>query len=76
MNIKRLVSLLIKSVASAVKNSILAVPVTLSQDSIQETWNALKAAAKPRLQVCAPVSSVQMEYLYHKKPEGNSDVVR
>ena len=63
-------SLRIKSVAAAVKNSILAVPVALNPESVQQAWNALKEAKKARLQVCAPVSPVQMEYLFHKKPEG------
>ena len=62
-------ALRIKSVAAAVKNSILAVPVALDPENVRLTWNALKEAKKPRLQVCAPVSSVQMEYLFHKKPE-------
>lgn len=62
-------SLRIKSVASAVNNSIVAVPVALNEESVQITWNALKEARQGRLQVCAPVSPVQMEYLYHKKPE-------
>ena len=62
-------SLRIKSIAMAVKNSIIAVPVALNAESVQLTWNALKEAKKARLQVCAPVSSVQMEYLFHKKPE-------
>ena len=62
-------SLRIKSVAAAVKNSIVAVPVSLNNESVQMTWNALKEAKKARLQVCAPVSSVQMEYLFHKKPD-------
>ena len=62
-------ALRIKSVAAAVKNSILAVPVALDSENVRLTWNALKEAKKPRLQVCAPVSSVQMEYLFHKKPE-------
>ena len=62
-------ALRIKSVAAAVKNSILAVPVALDSENVRLTWNALKEAQKPRLQVCAPVSSVQMEYLFHKKPE-------
>ena len=61
-------ALRIKSVASSVKNSIVAVPVALSADSVEATWNALKEAKKPRLQVCASVSPVQMEYLFHKKP--------
>ena len=58
----------IKSVASTVKNSIVAVPVSLSLDSVEATWNALKEAKHPRLQVFASVSPVQMEYLFHKKP--------
>ena len=62
-------ALRIKSVAAAVKNSIIAVPVALNSESVAATWNALKEAKKARLQVCAPVSPVQMEYLFHKKPE-------
>ena len=62
-------ALRIKSIAAAVKNSILAVPVALDPENVRLTWNALKEAKKARLQVCAPVSSVQMEYLFHKKPE-------
>ena len=58
----------IKSVASTVKDSIVAVPVALSVDSVETTWNALKEAKHPRLQVFASVSPVQMEYLFHKKP--------
>ncbi len=62
-------SLLIKSVATAVRDSVLAVPVRLDEESVQLTWNALKLAKKPRLQVVAGVSPVVMEYVYHKKPE-------
>lgn len=62
-------SLRIKSVASTVKNSIVAVPVSLSRESIDATWNALKEARHPRLQVYASVSPVQMEYLFNKKPD-------
>ena len=61
-------ALRIKSVASTVKNSIVAVPVSLSNESVDITWNALKEAKHPRLQVFASVSPVQMEYLFHKKP--------
>jgi len=62
-------ALRIKSVASTVKNSIVAVPVALSTESVDATWNALKEAKHPRLQVFASVSPVQMEYLFHKKPD-------
>ena len=69
-------SLLVKSIASAVKDSTLALPVALDDRSVSLTWNALKDARHPRLQVCAPVSSVQMEYLFHKKPEAMLSAIR
>ena len=65
----RVDSLRIKSIATAVQNSTVAVPVLLNRESVQEAWNALQVAKKPRLQVVASVSAVQMEYLYHKKPD-------
>ncbi len=66
---KRTDSLLIKSIASAVKDSIVAVPLVLTdKDTVKITWNALKEAKKPRLQVVAPVSTVQMEYISRMKP--------
>ena len=61
-------SLLIKSIAASV-NCTLAVPVALDLHDLDTVWGALKTAGSPRLQICAPVSTVQMEYLYHKKPE-------
>lgn len=69
-------ALRIKSIATAVKDSIIAVPVQLCQESIAATWNALQQAKKPRLQVCASVSSVQMEYLFHKKPDAMLSAVQ
>ena len=65
----RIDALRIKSIAAAVQDSIVAVPVQLNPESVTATWNALQQAKKPRLQVCAPASSVQMEYLLHKKPD-------
>ena len=65
----RVDALRVKSIAAAVKESAVAVPVELSQENVKKTWDALCQAKHSRLQVCAPVSSVQMEYLYHKKPD-------
>ena len=65
----RIDSLRIKSIAAAVMNSVVAVPVQLTADSPAQVWAALQQAKAPRLQVCGAVSAVQMEYLYHKKPD-------
>ena len=65
----RVDALRVKSIAMAVKDSVVAVPVQLNAESVMAAWGAVKQAKHPRLQVCAPVSSVQMEYLFHKKPD-------
>lgn len=65
---KKADSLLIKSISNAVENSVLAVPVSLFPLDVDTVWQALSDAKNPRLQVCAPVSTVQMEYKYHQKP--------
>ena len=73
----RVDSLLIKSIVAAVKNSRIAVPVELmNNDNIELTVAALKDAKSPRLQVCASTSSVQIEYLFHKKPEAMLEAIR
>ncbi len=69
-------ALRVKSVAAAVRESTVAVPVTLDEENIRQVWNALKGAKHPRLQVCAAVSSVQMEYLYHKKADAMLEAVK
>lgn len=62
-------SLLIKSVAAVVENSTLAVPVLLTEESVDRAYEAVKDAKKYRLQIRVPVSPVQMEYVCHMKPE-------
>ncbi len=68
-------SLLIKSVASAVSEPIIAVPVGLNEESVDTVWTALSAAKKARLQVQVPVSAVGMEYLAGKKPAAMLETV-
>ncbi|MBR3806086.1 MAG: hypothetical protein IKJ13_04520 [Clostridia bacterium] len=72
----RIDSLRIKSIAAAVADSAVAVPVELNNESIEATWAALKTAKKPRLQVFAPTSAVQIEYLFHKKPDAMIEAIK
>ena len=74
---RRTDSLLIKSLASAVRDSTLAAPLSLTEeDTVEITWGALKDARRPRLQVLAPVSTVRMEYISRLKPSAVLDRVR
>ena len=69
-------SLQIKSIAAAVTDSCISVPVELNKESVAKTWEALKLAKHPRLQVCAPASPVQIEYLFHKKPDAMLEAIK
>lgn len=60
--------LLVKTIAAAVKNASVALPVGLSEAQAEQAWNAVCGAVRPRLVVSLPVSSVQMEFIAHKKP--------
>ena len=56
------------TLAPLMTRCILACPVGLDPDLLPDTWEALRVAKHPRLNVVAPVSTVQMEYQFHKKP--------
>ena len=74
---RRTDSLLIKSLASAVRDSILAAPLSLTEeDTVEVTWSALKTARRARLQVMAPVSTVRMEYISRLKPAAVIERIR
>lgn len=60
--------LFLHTISPLIKNSIISCPVEYSEESIETTAEALTAAAKKRLQLMVPTSTVQMEYLCNKKP--------
>lgn len=57
----------IKSIASIVKNAMLAVPVKIDGSDIDEVWNALSETPHPRLQVQIATSPARMEYVHQMK---------
>lgn len=69
-------ALRVKSIASAVKESVVAVPVALTTEGVDTVWSALREAPHPRLQVVTPTSAVQMEYLCHRKPDAMLALIR
>ena len=60
-------TLLIRTIASFVKKAVLSVAVGSTKQGIDNAANALNTAAKPRLRIELPVSTVGMEYTCHKK---------
>ena len=55
-----------KTIASAVKTGLSAA-IEIAGGNVAETWESIKNAAHPQLNLEAPVSTVQMEYVCHKK---------
>ena len=68
-------SIFVKTLCSLIHNTALALPVGLSEESARLSWEALRQADRPRLVVDVPVSSVQMEYIAHKKPEAMLETI-
>ncbi len=56
-----------RTIASAVKNACVKIPVGDSEESLIVATKCISNAIKPCLQVVLPVSTAQMEYFYHVK---------
>ena len=55
-----------KTIAAMVNTAIVAA-VDVAQGSLEETWDSVRGARHPRLDVLAPLSPALMEYNCHKK---------
>ncbi len=62
-------TLLVRTVASFVKNATLSVAAGSTAESVELAAAALEGAAKPQIRIELPVSPVGMEYTCHKKPD-------
>ena len=62
-------TLLVRTIASFVKNSVISVAATTSVAAVERAADALSGAAHPRIRVELPMSSAIMEYSLHKKQD-------
>ena len=69
-------SLLVRTAASFVKESVLSVAATSSIGAIDRAAEALSTAAHPRIRVELPMTASIMEYTLHKKQHKMCDYVR
>ncbi len=60
-------TLLVRTIASFVKNSVISIGATASTASVERAAEALSSAAHPRIRIELPMSSSVMEYSLHKK---------
>lgn len=64
-----------KTIASSVRTGLSAT-VDISVGNVDETWESIRSALRPQLNVTAPVSTVQMEYSCHKKAPAMLELIR
>ena len=67
--------LFLHTIAPLVTNSILSCPVGMTEESVTEAYEVIKETKNPRLHVMVPVSTVQMEYMSHKKPAAMLELI-
>ena len=60
-------AIIYKTISHNVRNASIAIPAGFSKEDVASAWECIKDAAKPRLQIELPVSTIQMEYTYHVK---------
>ncbi len=68
-------TLLVRTAASFVKNSVLSVAATTSPAAIDRAAEALSTAVHPRIRIELPMTSSIMEYTLHKKQNKMCDYV-
>ncbi len=64
---KKIDTLLLKTICAFLKNSIMSVQTGTTEKGVEDAWNAIQGAAKPRLCISIPVSATGMEYICHLK---------
>lgn len=69
-------TLLIKTIASFVKNGAVSVSAGFTAEGVNNAANALITAAKPRIRIEIPVSTVGMEYTCHIKAPKMIELVK
>lgn len=62
-------TIIYKTIAQNISSAAVVIPVGFTKEDVVSAWECIKEAAKPRLQIELPVSTVQMEYTYHMKAD-------
>lgn len=66
---------LIKTLSSCINKSVISCRTGKDPESMKKDFALISGAKKKRLNVCVPVSSVQMEYVLGKKPKAVQELI-
>ena len=67
---------LAKKTIAATVSAALSAAVDIAAGNVAETWNSVRIASHPQLNLLTPVSPVQMEYTCHKKAPAMLEAIR
>ncbi len=67
--------MLLNKTAAFSVNGMISATVGYTKESVELAWNSIREAKKPALSLMLPVSTVQMEYLAHKKAPKMLDMI-
>lgn len=65
-----------KTISQSVRNAAVAIPAGITPDEVKVAADCIRSAARPRLIVSLPVSTVQMEYMYRLKAPKMLDKIK
>jgi len=65
-----------KTIASVVTSARLSATTGMTEESIEQTWESIRSAKRSKLHIMVPVSSVQMEYICHKKAPAMLEMIK
>ncbi len=73
---KKTDALFLHTIAPLAENATIVMPVGLSSEDLDGAWTALSLIKRKRLQISAPTSTVQMEFLCHLKPRAMQEAIQ
>ena len=68
--------IIFKTISSKIKKCGVCVKTKIKTEEIDKAYECIKSAKKPCIQICLPVSTVRLEYLFHIKSDKLLDKIR
>lgn len=68
-------TLFVRTASALVKNTTLSIGVGYTEEGVELARTALEKAKKARYRVEVPVSPIQMEFVFHKKPKAALEAI-
>lgn len=68
-------TLLVRTISALVENAVISLGVGFDEDGVEKAHTAISKARNARYRVEIPVSPIQMEFIFHKKPKAALEAI-